>query len=322
MVYKWLIGFLFVLVSFGAAQQLRVGLGYLPDVQFAPFYLAQEAGLYAAEGLEVTFQHGFVTELYPLLAQGRLNFVVGDAEDVITLRAQDERGAPFRYIMAIYQRVPNAFFSLGGQGITDITTLAGKRVGIPGLFGTSYTTLQASLLAAGLSEDDIELEQIGFTQAEAVMAGRVDVALGFINNEPIVLRNQGLEIDVIDAGVYNPSVGNGVITTDAMLENAEVVERFLRATQAGMQLTLESPDLAFEASRAYIDNLSLDRLEVLLVSSDLFTSSLTTTFGLGYSDPQGWEETIELLTVTGRISTDLPATAFFSNDFLPDLPEE
>lgn len=311
-----------MLVGLGLAQELRVGLGYLPDVQFAPFYLAQQAGLYEAEGLEVTFQHGFVTELYPLLAQGRLHFVVGDAEDVITLRAQDERAAPFRYVMAMYQRVPNAFFALSDKGIRDVSDLAGRRVGIPGRFGTSYTSLQASLLAAGLSEDDITLEQIGFTQAEAVMAGRVDVALGFINNEPIVLRNQGFEVDVIDAGVYNPSVGNGVITTDAMLENAELVERFLRATLRAMQLTLESPERAFEASRAFVDNLAEDRLEVLLVSSELYTSSLTATFGLGYSDPQGWEATLELLKATGRVSTDLPATAFYSNDFLPVPPGE
>lgn len=311
---------LWLALGVGAAQSLRVGLGYLPDVQFAPFYLAKEAGYYAEEGLEVSFQHGFVTELYPLLAQGRLQFVVGDAEDVITLRAQDPRAAPFRYVMAMYQRVPNAFFALREQGIREIGDLAGRRVGIPGRFGTSYTSLQASLRAAGLSEADIVLEQIGFTQAEAVLAGRVEVALGFINNEPIVLRHQGVDIDVIDAGRYNPSVGNGVITTDAMLEgdNAELVRRFLRATLRGMAHTLADPEAAFAASRAYIDNLAEDRLEVLQVSAELYTSPITDRFGLGYSDPESWEATLELLVSTGRISTELPASAFFSNDFLPE----
>ena len=58
-------------------QKLRVGLGYLPDVQFAPFYLAQNDGFYSKRGIEVEFQHGFATELYPLLAAGKLSVLKG-----------------------------------------------------------------------------------------------------------------------------------------------------------------------------------------------------------------------------------------------------
>ena len=36
---------------------LTVGLGYIPSVQFAQFYLADEAGYYAEAGLDVTFEH-------------------------------------------------------------------------------------------------------------------------------------------------------------------------------------------------------------------------------------------------------------------------
>jgi NitT/TauT family transport system substrate-binding protein len=76
-------------------QKIKVGLGYIPDVQFAPFYLAEVEGLYKAKGLEVEFQHGYAQELYPLLASGKLDFVVGDAEDVVLLRAKDAKATPF-----------------------------------------------------------------------------------------------------------------------------------------------------------------------------------------------------------------------------------
>ena len=101
---------LFLLTFSANAQSVRVGLGYLPDVQFAPFYTAAVEGFYEEQGLEVEFQHGFVSELYPLLAQGRLDFVVGDAEDVISLRAQDPDNTRFVYLMALFQRVPSALF--------------------------------------------------------------------------------------------------------------------------------------------------------------------------------------------------------------------
>ena len=40
-----------------AGTPLKVGLGYIPSVQFAPFYLAQQSGAYAAAGLDVELQN-------------------------------------------------------------------------------------------------------------------------------------------------------------------------------------------------------------------------------------------------------------------------
>ena len=310
--------FLVVLMVLGtaSAQSVRVGLGYLPDVQFAPFYLAEVEGFYEEQGLEVEFQHGFVTELYPLLAQGKLEFVVGDAEDVIALRTQDEQGAPFKYVMAMYQQVPNVLFAKADAGITSLADLEGKTLGIPGLFGTSYTSLQAMLEAAGLQESDLSIEQIGFTQVEAVLSGRVDVAMGFVSNEPVILRQQGVEVSEIPAGEYNPSVGNGVVTTEGILEDEDLVRRFLAATQAAMVRTLEDPDAAFEASKTFVENLGDERREVLTTSLPLYTSAYSDANGIGFTDPAGWAATLELLERTGRISTELGAETFFSNEYL------
>jgi NitT/TauT family transport system substrate-binding protein len=293
-------------------QKVRVGLGYLPDVQFAPFYLGVVEGLYEKAGLEVEFQHGFTTELYPLLAQGDLDFVIGDAEDVMSFPSEP----PFRYVLALYQKTPSALFSVVDKNITKIEDLKGKKIGMPGLFGSSYTSLQAVLQAANLTEQDVMIEQIGFTQVEAVLANRVDIAMGYINNEPIILKNQGTAVSVIDAGSYNPAPGNGVMTTEKVLENPDVVKRFLKATQEAMVLTISDSAKAFEASRQYVENLGDDRMEVLQTSIALYSSPYTKANGLGFTDPEGWTKTLELLTSTGRVTTDLPAETFYSNDYL------
>lgn len=302
-----------VLLSVGLAQKVRVGLGYLPDVQFAPFYAGVVEGIYAKRGLEVEFQHGFSSELYPLLVQGKLDFVVADAEDVIALRAQ---GTPLKYVMALYQSVPNALFSKVEKNIKSVRDLRGKTIGMPGLFGTSYTSLQAMLRAAGLKESEVKIEQIGFTQAEAVVAGRVDVAMGFINNEPIVLEARGVKLNVIPAGPYNLSPGVGIISTDKVLENAELAKKFVQASQEAMALTLGEPRKAFEAAKKYVQNLGEDRYKVLETSLRLYQSAYSRQNGLGFSNPKGWESGLTLLKQTGRVKTDLPATAFYSNDFV------
>lgn len=310
---QWVFLVLALVLSLAQAEKVRVGLGYVPDVQFAPFYAGVVEGIYAKRGLEVEFQHGFASELYPLLAQGKLDFVVADAEDVIALRAQ---GIPLKYVMALYQSVPNALFSLAEKNIKSVRDLKGKTIGMPGMFGVSLTSLQAMLRAAGLKESDVKIVTIGFTQAEAMVQGRVDVAMGFINNEPVFLQRQGVKLNVIPAGPYNRSPGNGVISTDKVLENADLVRRFLAASQEAMALTLANPRQAFEDAKKYVQNLDEARYAVLMASIRLYQSPYTRQYGLGFSNPQSWISSYTLLKQTGRVKADLPVTAFYTNEFL------
>ena len=58
-----------------ALQDVSIGLGYIPDIQFAPFYVAQSKGYYNAAGLNVTFHHGIVNDLIGSMVLGHDNFV-------------------------------------------------------------------------------------------------------------------------------------------------------------------------------------------------------------------------------------------------------
>ena len=53
-----------------APTKLVVGLGYIPSVQFAQFYLAQQKGYYAEAGLSIEFQNKIDLDLIPLVGQG------------------------------------------------------------------------------------------------------------------------------------------------------------------------------------------------------------------------------------------------------------
>jgi NitT/TauT family transport system substrate-binding protein len=115
--------------------QLTVGLGFIPSVQFAQFYLADVAGYYDEAGLEITFQNKIDPELITLLATGKIDIGMADGTSVMPAVSQ---GIPVAYGATIYARDPNVVFSLGESGIETTSDLAGKKVGIPGRVGASW----------------------------------------------------------------------------------------------------------------------------------------------------------------------------------------
>ena len=117
-------------------RAVKLLLGFRPDVQFAPFYLAQQEGYFADVGLEVTIEHS--TDALILVADGRAEFGVADATDVMIARTS---GIPVKYISTLYDHFPVALIGPTGSVPSDAADLAGLRIGTPGEFGSSWHAL-------------------------------------------------------------------------------------------------------------------------------------------------------------------------------------
>ena len=99
-----------------APTTLVVGLGYIPSVQFAQFYLAQQNGYYADAGLEVEFQQKIDADLIPLVGAGTIDIGIGDGTSVIPAASN---GIPVEYVATIYGKFPNIVFAKASSGHQD-----------------------------------------------------------------------------------------------------------------------------------------------------------------------------------------------------------
>ncbi|GAA5501302.1 riboflavin-binding protein RibY [Deinococcus xinjiangensis] len=293
--------------SCAQTRTVNIGLGYVPNVQFTPFYVADKLGYFKAEGLNVKFQHGYINELMPLLLQGKLDFVVGDPEDAIFARNQ---GAPVKYVMAMYQKSPVTVFSL--KPLNSAADLKGKTVGIPGPFGSSYNAIQAVLDEAGLKDgSDVKLANIGYTQLDALRGGKVDAAVGYINNDVVQLRSGGQKVYTLDMSGAYPMVGAGIITTDKNL-SSELAKKVVRASQRGLKFTVGSPDQAFKTAQSVFGK-NGGTLDILKASTPLISSSFTAQNGLGASNPASWAKAVAALVAQGKLPANAKATDFYTN---------
>ncbi len=294
--------------------QVRLPVGYIPNVQFAPLYVAIDKGFYSQEGIEVTMDYNMETDSMALLGADELTFAVVSGEQVLLGRAQ---GLPVVYVMAWYQKYPIGVTMPKELGVQSPADLKGKKIGIPGLYGASYIGFIALLNAGGLTEQDVTLDSIGFSQVETLAAGQEDAVVIYVANEPVQLAARGFDVTTLRVSDYLDLVANGLVTNEKTLkENPQLVQRMVRATLRGIEYTIANPDEAYEISKKYVENLDKAdeavQKQVLAASAELWKGDK-----LGFSEPQAWQNMQDILLQMGLLKAPLDLTQAFTNEFIP-----
>lgn len=232
-------------------------LGYRPDVQFAPFYVAQQEGYFADAGLDVTIEHRQAPDVQRLVASGEAEFGVADATDVMIARTS---GLTIRYISTLYQAFPVALIGEEGAVPAEPADLAGMSIGTPGRFGSSWHALLAVLAAGGLGEDDVTIREYPqFNQVDGLVNGDVELVTGFRNNDTLRVEDRGLAADMMTIDEIAPLPGPGVIAGDALIdEDPELVRAFARAVAAAQAAVIDDPDLGFAAAEEAVPTIAED----------------------------------------------------------------
>jgi NitT/TauT family transport system substrate-binding protein len=310
-----------------ALTKVTIALGYVPDVQFAPFYVALQRGYYRDEGLDVTLRNGIVQDLVGELGSGanNVNFAAVSGDELIPARIA---GVPVKYVMTWYRQYPVAAASIVGKGpaLNSPADLKGKVVGIPGPFGATYIGLQALLKAGGLTLQDVQIKNISFTQVASLSEGQVDVAMVYAANEPTQLRSQGFEVSTLPVSDYAQLASNGLATNDTTLkEDPDLVRRVVRATLKGIKTTVEDPEGAFQASLTQIPELSKNadtqelQRRVLTETVKLMQprpGDPAATQPTGWTDADVWTKTQDALFDFGIIKKKVDVGEMFTNEFL------
>ncbi|NLG51371.1 MAG: ABC transporter substrate-binding protein [Chloroflexi bacterium] len=294
-------------------RKVTIAMGFIPNVQFTPMYVALEKGYFADEGLEVERNYGMETDLLQEVGTNNQQFAIASGDQVVLARSN---GLPVRYVANWYRRFPVCVVSLAEQGIEQPEQLAGKTVGTPVTFGASYIGWLAFLAEVGMDPASVNLQTIGYTQVASLTEQRVDAAICYAMNEPVQLREAGYDINTFYLDRYTQLVSNGIITNDETIKkDPELVRAVVRAFLKGLQDTIADPDEAFEIARRAIpemDDATAKLQRAVLAECITFWEA----DNLGENQVEAWQSSVDFMHQMGLISEPVDVESLYSNDFL------
>jgi NitT/TauT family transport system substrate-binding protein len=302
----------------GSLTPLTVGLTYVPNIQFAPFYVAEALGYYKAAGLNVTLRHhNFGEDEFAAIAAGRENVIFAGGDETLQARA---KGLPLVYVANIFTEYPVTLIVPSGSSIQSLADLRGHTIGVPGQYGATYIGLLALLKSAGLTTSDVTIQSIGYTQVSALVGHKVDAVMGYINNEPIQFQKAGFAIRTFPVASTQPLVSNGLAAQAGEL-NAQpaAIKALIAATLKGVDYTIAHPQEAVTLSKQYVPGLSdpSAAASALAVLQATLPAIAPNSAHPGYNDPSAWQSMATFLQASGQLSGSVDVTQAYSNTYLP-----
>ncbi len=240
--------------DFTPLTSIKLQLQWLPQAQFAGYYIAQEKGYFEEEGfdsVEIVPSGGDIVPQDALVA-GDVDFAVAWVPKV--LGSIEATGVELTDIAQVFQTSGTTQVSWKGDGITDVADFEGKRIGSWG-FGNEWEIF-AAMAAEGLDSTTVSVTTQDFSM-NALLDGDVDAAQAMTYNELAqVLETVNPDtgelytLDDLDVIYYDDT--EGAMLQDALwadtkrLEDdpayADAAVRFLKAVAKGWLYARDNPE--------------------------------------------------------------------------------
>jgi NitT/TauT family transport system substrate-binding protein len=200
------------------------------------WYMARDAGLYAAQGLKVDIlnMHGGSHGAAELQA-GRLDVMHVGLSSVIRV---NRAGGDIRTIGSLSNVIRFTFFS--APGVKTAADLKGGVIGVSTIGSESDSTVTLALARLALTRDDVTLKEYGggMRRLDAVKSGEIKATP---LNEPIasLARRQGVKVLVDLVPEQIPWVFSSIVVRRSdITARRDLLIRFLKGTIEGNYLAL------------------------------------------------------------------------------------
>lgn len=305
-----------VTTASAGARGVVLTLDWTPNPDHVGFYYAQDAGLFAREGLDVSIRApSDPTAPLKLVGAGTSDLAVSYEQELFFAAAKH---LPVVAVAAVVPRPLNSFMSIE-PGIRSIRDLGGRSIGITGV-PSDYATVDTALRWAGVSPRDVRLVTVGYNLLPALLSHKVDAIEGVYRNvEGIQLQQRGLHptiIPVDHAGIptYDELVlvaNRDRLRTDAGYRST--VRRFVSAFLGGEAQARAHPKRALQI----LGRVTASPARFLARATPATLALLSGRHGVGCMQTSAWQRFGRWMHAHKLLAHSIPASAVMTTRFLP-----
>ncbi len=212
---------------------------WLPQPQFAGFYMAKEKGIYAKYGLDVTIlDRGYDESVLNALKQGKVDFGV---MNLLTAIEKKAAGEEILNVGQIFQKSTIEFVARKGSGIKTPQDFNGKKIAL-------WRTVLRDQTQGFLTVQNIQGELYFVEEVESFfLKGAVDVISVMHYNEYHNLINHGMNPEELmrfplkDFDMNFPEDGIYCLASTCR-SDPDLARQFVRASLEGWAYALANPE--------------------------------------------------------------------------------
>ena len=294
-----------------------------------PFWVAQNLGYAAEEGLDIEMIETIGTTDCKMVATGQADFAVPGPSLILQ---SIEEGLPIKVVCAydainiwglcVLKDAPFQSF----EDIVDAQEKYGRKLTIA-LGDPSWESLVTpTLVAAGIDcSEDVEFVVAGDNRFVQVAEGNLDILFSW-PGEAYQLIGQNYNFNYIDGHEILQTNSNSIITSLDMIENEpDVIRGFVRALCKGIYFTKYNPNAAAAVSCAQWPNIDVTWKAAVYVQEgrayQMFGKPGSDTEAerlenLGLCTDEGWQLNVDTMLASGVISKEIPLEDIYTNEFV------
>jgi NitT/TauT family transport system substrate-binding protein len=317
-------------MSAAMATAVRMILNTFYSGPQAWFFLADDLGYFADEGLTVTFTEGdTLANAVPRVASGDFDLGYGDLNALIEMAGRDPESAPVA-IFVMHNRSPYTIAVAADGPVRTPRDLAGKRL----LTHPGDAALRMLPEFAGATGLDATTLQITVDPTHhsrllpLVLSGQADGLFGFVNTLASAAIEAGIAPGAfrhLEWRTHVPDLcGAAIIANRGFLAtNQHAPAGFVRAVNRGLKATIDDPDAAIEAvrRRAPAIDIAANRARLMGTLAMEMAHPDGAHLGIGDVEPARLERAIALITRTKALPLVPVQNSIFDRAFLPPRDE-
>ena len=299
--------------------KVSMQLGWLASNGILGEVAAMKEGYYQDLGIELEVTPGGPgVDGVASVAAGRAG--VGQLSSSPSLMLARSAGIPVKAFAAGYQKHPFTYFSLAGNPIRSPSDLVGKTVATQ---PTAYILLRALLAKNGISEDDVEIVNMG-SDMNQLLTGQAAAVTGWQTNTNAlkILGEDRVDMMLWDAGIQ--LYANVYYTTDEMLaDHSDVLARFLTGSAMGWGFVRNNPEAAVDHLVSEYRNLDrASELEAVHPVLGFAFNDATAADGWASMKAENWQAQIDIYAELEQFKGPTPSLDDVMTTAILDATEE